>query len=526
MRMITCLIAALLSATAMANDYDLIIRNGRVVDGAGNPWTVGDLAVKDGRIAVVGHLDRDATAPRVIDATGLYVTPGFIDVHTHCEDDLFKSPPAENFVRMGVSTVVSGNCGDSYTDLREAFTSHTTQGMGVNFASHIGHNPIRRMVMGNVDRDPSTTEIQEMRRLVRKGMEDGAIGFSTGLIYTPGIYAKTPELIELAREAASLKGIYASHIRGEGDSIFKAIAEALTIGREAHIPVQISHFKISSPRYWGASTQTVQMVEQAREGGLDVTVDQYLYTASSSSAGIMLPNWANEGTTTDILARIRNPETRKRIIAEVIKERRDDSGRKDMSYARIANFRADTSLNGMNLLEVAKRRKNSDTWEAQAETLLDIITSGGARMVFHSIDENDVRYIAQYPNTMFASDSGIRLFGQDTPHPRGYGNCARALAKYVRDDKVLRLEDAIRRMTSLPAQRMGLSDRGLLRPGMAADIAVFDLAKVKDASTYESPHAYSQGFAYVLVNGTPVLNEGIMTGAMPGKVLYGPARRR
>jgi N-acyl-D-amino-acid deacylase len=346
------------------------------------------------------------------------------------------------------------------------------------------------------------------------------------LIYTPGIFSKTPEIVELARETGEHDGIYATHMRSEGINVIKAIEEALEIGRAANVPVEISHFKIVAPFRFGQSTQTLQMVEDARKEGLDVAVDQYAYTASSTGINTMLPDWAVEGTREDMRRRLDDPETRKRMQQGIIVERRDQSGRKDLGYACISNFRADPSLNGKSLLEVARMRGADDSWEAQANVVLDIVSSGGASMVFHSMDEGDVNRIAQYANTSFASDSGVRAFGVGVPHPRGYGNNARVLAHFVRDTGLLRLEEAVRRMTSLPAQRFRMYDHGLLRPGMAADVAVFDHAKVNDASTFEAPHAYAEGFDYVLVNGVPVIDGGTMTLKRPGKVLYGPGRHR
>lgn len=508
-----------------AAQYDLIVRNGQILDGTGALPLSGDVAVRDGRIAALGRLDSTATASRVIDAQGQYVAPGFIDVHTHCENDLLEMPEAANFVRMGVTTIVSGNCGSSYTNLSEAFTSHTRTGLGLNLASLIGHNSVRRKVMGNAARDPSTTEIQAMTEIVSKAMRDGAVGLSTGLIYTPGTYTKTEEIKQLAREAARFGGLYVSHMRNEGSRISEAIEEALEIGRDAGCPVQISHFKISAPSRHGQTTITLKMVEDARENGQDVTVDQYVYTASSTSLSTMLPEWAVEGTSETVRQRLTDPATRERIIEEIIRDKKAQA-RKDLSYARVAWCRADPKISGLSILDLAKQWKGSDSWRAQAEVVADIMTSGGAGMVFHSMAEEDVRRIAAYPNTMFASDSGVREFGRGVPHPRGYGNNARVLSNYVRALNLLSVEDAVRKMSSLPARRFGLADRGVLRLGAAADLIVFDLSRVHDPATFEKPHAYAEGFDYVLVNGVPVVENGEVTGALPGQVIYGPGLAR
>ena len=504
--------------------YDVVFRNGRIIDGAGNCWFHGDVAVQYGRIAAIGTIGKETTAAREIDLQDTYITPGFIDVHTHCEDDLLSMPMAENFVRMGVTSVVTGNCGDSFPDLRKAFTSYTRKRIAVNLASLVGHNPVRRKVMGNVARDPSTTEMEAMRKLVARGMEDGAVGISTGLIYPPGVFAKTPEIIELAKVAAGYHGIYVTHMRGEGSTVFESIAEALTIGREAGLPVEISHFKIVAPVNFGKSAKSIGMVEEARASGMDVSADQYVYAASATGITSMLPDWAVEGTSATVRARLKDPETRRRILDGIITERRDKQGRKDLGYARISHFRADPGLDGKSILEIAKLWKKDTSWEAQAEVVADIITSGGAGMVFFSMDENDVRAFAQYPNVMFGSDSGVREFGVGQPHPRGYGNNVRVLAHYVRDEKVLRLEDAIRKMSSLPAQTYRFFDRGLLRPGMAADIVTFDLSKLREASTFDKPHAYAEGFDHVMVNGQFVIDGGKLTDRKPGRILYGPGR--
>ncbi|PKO17036.1 aminoacylase [candidate division BRC1 bacterium HGW-BRC1-1] len=520
----SCLAAISLPAVAQdaAPRYDMIIRNGRIIDGAGNAWYRGDVAVRDGAIAAVGTLSTSATAEREVDAADRYIAPGFIDVHTHCEGDIEKRPEAENFVRMGVTSVVTGNCGGSYLNLDEAFTSMTTTGIGVNVASLVGHNSVRSKVMGNSSQDPTTTEIQAMQGLVERAMRDGAVGLSTGLIYIPGSYSKTGEIVELARVVAKYKGLYASHMRNEGSEVLEAIEEALTVGREAGVPVEISHFKIIAPLLHGQSTRTLGMVENARAAGQDVTIDQYVYTASSTGLNSILPDWVADVSREELYARLRDPATRKRVVDELVSERRDKAGRKDMSYAHVANFRADPSMNGKNLLEITRMmRPGDESWDAQIETALDLITSGGASMVFHSIDEGDVQRILSYPYNMVASDSGIREFGAGVPHPRGYGNNARVLSRYVREKGLLRLEDAVRKMTSLPAQRFGFTNRGILRPGMAADVVVFDLAKVSDESTFEKPHAWSKGFDLVLVNGVAVLDNDTMTGRLPGKVLRG-----
>lgn len=509
---------------AGAEPYDVIIRNARIIDGTGNPWYEGSIALTSTTIAAVGVIPEDASAVRTIDAAGRYAAPGFIDVHTHCEGDLNREPEAFNFIRMGVTSIITGNCGGSYVNVGDTLTSLSLRGLGLNVATLIGHNSVRSRVMGNARRDPSTTELVQMAELVDRAMEEGAVGLSTGLIYVPGLFSKTPEIIELAKAAARHNGVYATHMRSEGVDIFGALEEAFTIGREAGLPVQISHFKISAPKNFNRSDETIALVAAARAKGQDVTVDQYVYPASSTGLRTILPDWAVAGTTTEVRTRISDPELREKIVEEVIASRRAQ-GRSDLAYARVASFSADTSVQGMNIAEIAKKYRELDrepTMREQVETALDIITSGGAGMVFFSMDTRDVDRIAQYPFTMFASDSGIRRFGSGVPHPRGYGNNAKVIAEFVRDRKILSLEDAIRKMSSLPAQRFQFFDRGVLRPGLAADIVLFDLEKVNAPSTFEQPHAYAEGFDYVFVNGTAVIDDGTTTGLRPGRILYGP----
>lgn len=506
------------SPAAAAASYDVLIQNARIIDGTGAPWFRGSVGISGGKIAAVGSLDADSTAPVVLDAKDHYAAPGFIDVHTHCEGDFEKRPEAENFLRMGVTTLVTGNCGSSYVQVGDALTSLSQMPLGANVATFIGHNSVRRRVMENANRDPSTTEIQAMRQLVAEAMDAGALGLSTGLIYTPGTYSKTPEIVELAKEAAKANGFYVTHMRSEGAGVKSAIEEALTVGREANLPVHISHFKITSPKLHGQSSMTLGMVADARAAGQDVTVDQYAYTASATTIRTMVSSKFTEGSAKEVRARMTDPTTRSLIIKDIVDSYKE-AGRPNLDHARIASFTPDPSINGKSILELARLWKNSDSWEAQAEVVADIISRGGAAMVFHGMVEQDVQNIMKYPDTMFASDSGIRAYGQGKPHPRGYGNNARVLGLYTRDLKVLRLEDAIRKMTSLPARTMRFEDRGILRPGMAADVVVFDFDQVSDPSTFEQPHAYAKGFEHVLVNGVPTIQNGELTDKRGGQVI-------
>jgi N-acyl-D-amino-acid deacylase len=496
--------------------YDLVITNARVVDGAGNPWFRADVAVKGGRIARVGRVAA-SEGKRVIDARGQVVAPGFIDVHTHVEN-IYEQPDAENFVRMGVTTLVTGNCGGSALDVGKFLGRASETHIAVNLATLVGHNTVRRAVFGEANRAPSTEELEKMKALVERAMRDGAVGLSTGLYYVPGAYAKTDEVVELAKVAARYGGVYATHMRDEGGGVADSIRESIEIGERAGLPVEISHFKISTKRLWGHSNMTLGLVRDARKRGLSVTVDQYAYTASSTSLDSRLPDWVEEGGREEGKKRIADPAQHARILSEM-KDSLKKSGFKDFTYASVASYAAKHEYDGKNILEITKLARGRSDVDSQVEQILEMYSAGGAAMVYHSMGEEDVRRIMREPFTMIASDSGVRKFGEGVPHPRGYGNNARVLGEYVRGLGLISLEDAVRKMTSLPAQTFGLRDRGMLREGMAADLVVFDDAAVSDPATFDKPHQYAVGFNYVLVNGEVVLDSGRMTGARPGAAL-------
>lgn len=504
--------------------YDVVIKNGRIVDGSGNPWFPGDVAVKDGKIAALGWID-PKEGGQVIDAQNMIVAPGFIDVHAHVEGGILRNPGAENFLRMGVTTVVTGNCGGSWLPLGEAFRSLETTGISLNLASLIGHNTVRRAVMRDEAREPTPEELERMKQLVDQAMREGAVGLSTGLIYIPGTFAKTDEIIELAEVVARYHGVYASHIRNEENEVVQAITEALTVGEKAGLPVEISHFKISSKKLWGQSPLTIGLVRQARERGVAVTVDQYAYPASSTGLDVLIPSWVHDGGRAKAVERLRDPQMRRKIVAEMIADIRS-MGFKDFSYAYVANYRPEPRFNGKNIAQITAEVRKKTTPEQQAEQIIEMFLASDSRvqMVYHKMNERDVEQIMQQPFTMIASDAGVLEFGQGVPHPRGYGNNARVLGRYVREKRLLTLEDAIRKMTSLPAGTFKLWDRGLIRPGMAADLVIFDEKKVIDRATFDTPHQYADGIRYVLVNGQVVINDGVHTGARPGRILYGPGK--
>jgi len=503
---------------------DILIKHGKIIDGTGNPWFYGDIAIRNEKIVSVGNLN-NWFASKTIDATDLVVAPGFIDVHTHIENDEAKNPYATNFITDGVTTVITGNCGSSNVDIKKYLSFIDSLHLSINVATLIGHNDVREAVMGDANRAPTTEELNRMKSLVAQGMHDGAVGFSTGLIYIPGTYSNTNEIVELAKVAAQYNGVYSTHMRNESDSVTQAIDEALTVAKEANIPLEISHFKVGGQQNWGRSKQTLAMVKQAREQGLDVTIDQYPYTASSTSLSTLLPDWILADNNDSIKARLQDPEIKKQAIDYML-DKLHHRKLKHFNYAVVAYYKADTTLNGKSIEQVnlAWHRKHKAKYEA--ETVIDMMLQGGAGMVFHGMSEDDVKYIMQYPFNMFACDAGIRVFGEGVPHPRGYGTNARVLGKYVRDEKVITLEEAIRRMTSLPGQKFHFKDRGLLLPGYAADIVVLDANIVNDLSTYGKPHQYPTGFKYVLVNGKITLVNGHHNGTRAGIALYGDGKTK
>ena len=467
------------AAAGQPRRYDLLVAGGTVIDGTGTAGRAADVAIKDGRIVTVGRVPR-AQAAQVIDASGLVVAPGFIDVHTHA-DGLADRPAASNFVRMGVTTVIAGNCGTSALDVAAALGALREHPAAINFATLYGHNTVRSAVMGSEDRPPKTAELSRMKSLVWKAMADGAIGFSTGLQYVPGTYAQTPEITELARVAANAGGIYTSHMRNEGTALEEAIAETIQVGFLSDARVQISHLKVDSPNRWGASERALAMIDAGRAKGIDVRADQYAYTAASSTLGIRFPSWVLEGGDTKIAERLNNPATWAKIkteMAGLLAER----GLRDLSFAVVAMYRRDPSLNGLSMAQVALRRQGSDSADAQFEAAREMLLDGA-------------------------------------PHPRGYGNNARVLGTYARDRHVIPLEEAIRKMTSLPATHFKLPGRGTIRAGYAADLVLFDPKTVADTATFEAPHSYAAGIPYVLVNGVVVVGNGTQTDARPGQVI-------
>src|SRR5215468_5474533 len=507
------LAAAVLPLLAAAADYDLLIRNARIVDGTGNAWYRADLAVKGGRIAAIGHLG-DAGAARVIDAHERVVAPGFIDAHTHVEGNVERNPRADNFLLDGVTTVITGNCGSSELNLSAWFDKLEKVGLGINVASLVGHNSVRREVMGAANRLATPEEIRKMQSLIDRAMREGAVGFSTGLEYIPGTYSNTAEVVALAKAAAAHGGVYTSHMRDEGIREIAAITEAVNVGKEAGMPVEISHLKIDRRSVWGASEKSLELIEKFRREGVDVVADQYPYDRAATNLGIRLPSWAlADGK---IKERLADPATRSKIATEM-KRNLAQMGEPDYNFATVARFAPDTAYEGKSIPEISAMKGKPAGLDGQIETIFDLMEAGGASMTYRLMDEKDIERIMRYPFTAIASDGGVTAMGVGNPHPRSYGTNARVLGEYVRVRGVLGLEDAIRRMTSLPARTFGLKDRGLLREGMAADLVIFDPVQVEDKATYAKPHQFSQGFDYVAVNGKLVVDEGKLTEARAGQ---------
>jgi N-acyl-D-aspartate/D-glutamate deacylase len=508
---------AVIGATQPA-PFDLVIANARVVDGTGAPAVAGDVGIRGGRIAAVGRLGSAAATER-LDAHGLVVAPGFVDVHTHA-DDLASHPLAENFARMGVTTIVAGNCGSSALSIGDALARIRERGVAVNYATLIGHNTVRAEVMGDVERPPTVAELDRMRSLVYRAMVEGAVGFSTGLQYVPGIYAHTNEIVELARVAANEGGIYATHMRNEGTAVEEAVTESIRVAEMLDMPLEISHLKIDSPVRWGSSGAVLAVLDDARRRGVDVEADQYAYTAGSSTLAIRFPAWALEGGPADVRARLDDAATWVRVKKDM-QALLEERGFHDLSWATVASYPGGHALDGLSMKDVAMRLEGRDTPDAQLEAARTLMLGGGATMVYHFMSEDDVERIMRDPMVSVASDAGVIEPGVGAPHPRGNGNNARVLGEYVRERRLISIEEAVRKMTSLPARHFGFKDRGVIRVGAVADLVVFDPARVRDAATYAAPHQAPEGIPHVLVGGVFIVRDGKITGATPGQVLRG-----
>lgn len=504
--------------------YNLIIQNGLIVDGTGDQAYTGDIAIIGNRIVKIGSL-KESRSIETIDASGLVVTPGFIDVHTHCDRGIKRVPTVDNYILQGVTTVIGGNCGGHPFPLAELYRDLEKTGISINFGSLIGHNTIRRKVMKFKMEAPTEEEMSQMKALIDKEMRAGGLGFSTGLSYLPGIYSKTEEIVELASAVSPYDGIYASHIRDQAQHITEAIEEAITIGEKNNLTVQISHIKLADDEVWGETERITKPVDDARARGVDVYLDQYPYTATSSGFTSSFPSWVFEGGRDRFLERIKDPEIYAKIKAYIIDRRLTSTkGINKLETIYIANSRNYREYEGKNLQEILLAQGKEPTIDNGVNIIVEIEKNGGASCVFFQMDEKDVEDLMKLRYNMVGSDGGVQEVGRGVPHPRNYGTFPRVISYYVREKGVLSLEEAIRKMTSLPAQVFKLKDRGLLRAGMYADICVFDLENFKDKATFAEPHQYSQGLSYVIVNGKIAIQDYKHTQNRSGMILYGSGK--
>jgi N-acyl-D-amino-acid deacylase len=544
----TLVVAGCVVAQSQAG-FEVVIINGHIIDGTGSPWYSGDVGIRDGKIAAIGNLSA-AARKQTIDAAGKVVAPGFIDMLGQSELTILIDPRLPSKIYQGITTEITGEGGSiaplsdaiiqadhagyehykitpDWRTFRQYFARLEKQGMGINLASYVGATQVRRMVLGDDDRQPTPEQLEQMKGLVRDAMKDGAVGVSTALEYAPAPYAKTEELIALAAEGGKFGGIYATHMRDESNSVLDAIDEALRIGQEAHVPVEIWHIKVAGKKNWGRMPEVVAKIDAARAAGSDVTADTYAYTAWFNDLSAFIPPWAHDGGTAKLVERLKDPATRERIRKDMLtpsndwdNEWQEIPGPEAIMIGVVQNPKA-LAFQGKRLSEIAKER-NKDPMG----TLFDVlIEDPSTDVAVFGMSQPDVTLALEQPWVSIDNDSSGTspegILGQEHPHPRAYGTFPRILRKYVREDKVLSLPDAIRKMTALPAQRLRLTDRGVLKAGMWADVVVFDPATIRDVATFDNPNQLSEGMEYVLVNGVPVIDEGKMTGKLPGKVLRG-----
>jgi N-acyl-D-amino-acid deacylase len=514
-----------------------------IVDGTGAPWFRGDVGIVGDVIEAVGDLS-GAEAEKTVDAKGNVVAPGFVDMHTHSDLPLVANPEGHSKIRQGVTTELIGHCGASaapllteeareeaaqrlagyglevtWRTLEDYMKLLATQGTSLNVGVVVGHGNVRQTAMGYADRAPTDDEMNRMKELIREAMEQGAFGISTGLIYPPSAYADTSELVELSSVMSDYNGIYFTHMRNEGEGLLDGVKEAIAIGRDADVGVQISHHKAVGKNAWGLVSESLQLIEEAREQGVEVTCDQYPYVATSTGLTSVIPNWAHEGGRDELLARLKDPEVRQKMREEMAEERANVSGWDKLVVSQVPSEKNQKYV-GSSIAEIAED-KGKDPYETTFELLIEEELQ--VHQVHFCLSEEDVKTVMAHPTVMPGSDgSALATEGplsKGKPHPRSYGTFARVLGKYVREEGTLRLEEAVRKMTSLPTRKLGLFDRGILRPGLKADITVFDPDTVRDRATFTEPHQYAAGIEHVFVNGCQVVDAGEHTGERPGRVL-------
>jgi dihydroorotase/N-acyl-D-amino-acid deacylase len=548
------LFALLSGCVAQQPSFDIIITHGHIIDGTGSPWSSGDVGIRDGKIAAIGNLSQ-TTAKQKIDAHGMVVAPGFIDMLGQSEETILVDPRLPSKIYQGITTEVTGEGGSAapltdalvnsdkvkyehlkitpdWRTYRQYFARLEKQGIGINVADYVGATQVRRVVLGDADVQPTSGQLEQMKSLVRDAMRDGAVGVSTSLEYAPAPYARTEEIIALAGEASKFGGIYATHMRSEGDAIDASIEETVRIGREAHIPVEIWHLKVAGKANWHRMPEILAKINEARAQGVDIAADTYAYTAWSNDFSAFIPPWAHDGGDAKLIERLKDPATRARIRKDMMTPSKDwDNewseipGPESVLITSVQNPKL-MPLQGKTLAEIAKSQ-NKDPMDALFDLLIE--DQAFTSVAVFGMSEADVALVLQQPWVSINNDSSGAspegILGQEHPHPRAYGTFPRILRKYVREEKKLMLEDAIRKFSALAAQRMHFNDRGVLKYGMWADIVIFDPAQIKDVATFEEPNQLSKGMEFVLVNGVPVIEDGRMTGKLPGKVLRGPGYR-
>lgn len=513
------LIAFLVFNGCQTEQYDLVVLNGTIYNGKGEAGEINDIGINDGKISKIGNL-KNVKAENTIDASGLAVSPGFIDLHAHLEE-LEELPHALSKLHQGVTTALGGPDGSSPLPMGEYLESLKELPLGINVAYLVGHNTIRKKVMDYDNRKPSAEELDLMKKEVSQAMDEGAFGLSTGLKYVPGSFSEIDEVIEISKAAAEKGGFYTSHLREEGLELVPSVREAIEIGEKADIPIVLTHHKVVGKPSWGTSKKTLEMVDSANSVGLDIQLDQYPYTASSAGISILIPSWARAGGSEAFEERTNDPVTYQKIKNEIIENILNDRGAGDIKNIHMIRVSWDKTLENKSLADWAIERELEPSPENGADLIIEAQLNGGVSCIFHAMDENDVTRIMKHPKTMIASDGRLGKLGEGYPHPRVYGVFPRVLGKYSREDKVLSLEEAIKKMSYLPALRMGLNDRGLIEEEMKADIVVFDPETIIDKATFTEPHQYPDGISHVIVNGEISVKNGKETGVYAGEILKG-----
>lgn len=497
---------------------DILIKNVQIVDGSGKGSFAGEVAIIDGRIAEVGSTCPHTQATSVINGEGLTLAPGFIDIHTHGDAEILEQPTADNYVRQGVTTIFGGNCGGSPMPIGEFLTKAEQTQLAINFGTLVGHGSIREAAMADPTSPATSSEIEKMKAVLACALSEGAFGMSSGLEYIPGRWATRDELVELNKIVANFGGIYSTHSRDEQTGVLESVAEAIEVGQRSGVSVEISHIKACGAEVWGYGPQISAMVSLARALGVNVNADQYPYEASNTGFSQCFPDWALEGGKAALTTRLDNPDLAQKIRSYAAHQLRIRIG-EDPAKIQVASYAADRSWEGLDMAQVLQARGLDATLANLVELVIESYLAGGPFIIYHYINPKDIQALMRNPHVMIGSDGGIRSFGKGSPHPRSYGTFARILGHFVRENHTLTLEDAVRKMTSLPASKLGLFDRGLIKPGYCADLVLFDADTIADRATFLEPHQYATGVHYVIINGQVVVQQGQLTGARPGKAL-------